>query len=373
MREVSEHAWDALVGEEGSPFVEWTWLDCMEEAGCVGGDGEHAAAWVPAHLALFRTGGGEERLVAAAPAYLKDNSEGEFVFDWSWADLAHRMRTRYYPKLVVAVPFSPVTGERVLVAPGEDRAALVPVMAAAAREIAGELGAHSVHALFPRAEEAAGWTRAGYVERYGVQYHWHNHGYASFDDFVATFKSKKRTQLRRERAQAGKDGVTIETLAPEAITPEIVRAMYRFYRSTVDKFVWGRRYLTPRFFELVAERFRHRLAWVIAREGERPIAGAFNVQKGKRLYGRYWGATVEMPFLHFNVCYYEGIAHCIAHGLEAFEPGAGGEHKRVRGFVPTITHSAHWIANPRLFSAVSAHVAREREAIREHVESGGED
>jgi predicted N-acyltransferase len=366
VREVPEAEWDALVGAEGSPFLEWTWLDCFEEAGCVGSSKHaRAAGWLPRHLALFRDG----KLVAASPAYAKGNSEGEFVFDWSWADLADRVGVRYYPKVVLAVPFTPVSGERVLVAEGEDRAAVEQAFATTAREWAEEVGLSSVHVLFPHEAEANEWAAAGFMPRLGVQFHWQNEGYATFDDFLARFSSKKRHQLRRESSQPAKDGMLIETLAPDAITPEIVNAMFTFYASTVDKFFYGRRYLNPRFFELVAERYAHRLAWVVARPrgGGAPIAGAFNVKKGKRLYGRYWGATVDVPFLHFNVCYYHGIKQCIAEGLDVFEPGAGGEHKRARGFLPTLTHSAHWLRDARLRGVIGDFLERERRAVLAHV------
>ena len=387
VREIPKETWDACVGESGSPFVEHTWLDCFEEAACVGGsaeggtprtakvggDAEHSAEWVPAHLVLRQ---GDE-LVAVAPAYFKGNSEGEFVFDWSWADLARRMGLRYYPKLLVASPFSPVTGERVLVAPkfakGQDRERAILAMASAARELADRSKLSSAHALFLRDEEARVWERAGYLRRSSVQYHWFNEGFRTFEDFVATFKSKKRNQIRREAAQPAKDGIRIETIAPERISPELTSAMFRFYRSTVDKFVWGRRYLNRRFFDLVVERFRHRLAWVVAFDGDTPIAGAFNLEKGDRLYGRYWGASRELPFLHFNVCYYHGIRHCIERGLRVFEPGAGGEHKLARGFRPTTMCSVHWLQNARFRHVIDDFVTREREAVAAFVASGGKE
>ncbi len=374
VREIPRETWDACVGEHGSPFVEHTWLDCFEEAVCVGSaepetDDSHAAQWIPAHLEL-RKG---KTLVALAPAYFKTNSEGEFVFDWSWADLARRMGIRYYPKLLVASPFSPVTGERVLVAPGQNRDEAITAMAAAVRQLADESKCSSAHALFVRDDEARAWERAGYSRRAGVQYHFTNRGYRTFDDFIATFKSKKRNQIRREAAQPAKDNVRIETIAPERITPEIVSAMFRFYRVTVDKFMWGRRYLNRKFFELVADRFRDRLAWVVAFQDDIPIAGAFNVQKNDRLYGRYWGATRELPFLHFNVCYYHGVRHCIERGLKVFEPGAGGEHKLARGFDPTMMHSVHYVQNARFRHVIDDFLLREREAIARFVESGGRD
>ena len=371
VRDVPQAEWDAMVSDDGSPFMEWTWLDCLEEAGCVGGGssaGVHADRWLPRHLALFRDG----QLVAAAPAYAKGSSEGEFVFDWSWADLADRIGVPYYPKLVLAVPFTPATGERVLVAPGEERGSIIAAFAEATREWSREVGVSGVHVLFPREDEANDWIAAGFLHRAGVQFHWRNDGYRTFDDFLGRFSSKKRHQLRRESSQAAKDGIVIETLKPDALTPEIVAAMFGFYASTVDKFFYGRRYLNPRFFTLVAERFAHRLAWVVARRGGDLIAGAFNVKKGKRLYGRYWGAVTDESFLHFNVCYYHGIKECIAEGLDVFEPGAGGEHKKARGFEPTMTHSAHFLHDRRLRGILADFLVRERNAIEKHIADEGD-
>lgn len=371
VREIAASDWNALCGDDSSPFVEHEWLACLEEAECVGGERRHAAAWGPCHLVAYAKDGPREKLVAAAPMYLKGNSEGEFVFDWSWADASQRMGRAYYPKLVVAVPFTPATGERVLVHPDLDREPIERAFARAARNVAGELGAHGVHLLFPPERTAQRWVDESYLLRYGVQYHFRNPGFASWEDFLGSFNSKRRHQLKREVGQAERDGVVIRTLAPDEYTPAMAKTMHRFYRATVDKFAWGRPYLNPRFFELVAERFRHRLAWVIAEKDGVPIAGAFNVEKGKRLYGRYWGADVEMPFLHFHVCYYHGIKYAIARKLELFEPGAGGEHKRVRGFAPALTWSAHWVEHPRLQAALIPHLEAERAALARYVETGG--
>ncbi len=363
VREVPREAWDALAVPAASPFAEWTWLDCLEEAGCVGRE----SGWLPSHFALYR---GSD-LIAIAPAYVKGNSEGEFVFDWSWADVAARMGVNYYPKLVLAVPFTPATGDRAIVAPGENRDEIIGALAQAARAFCEKAGLSGVHVLFPREAEAAAWDRAGLLSRLGVQYHWQNAGYASMTDFLARFNAKKRHQLRREIAQPAKSGITIETLPASALTdPRTVEAMHVFYGATVDKFHWGRRYLNERFFALTASRFAERLAWVVAKKDGALVAGAFNVKKGDRLYGRYWGAGPEAaaePFLHFNVCYYHGVAECIAEGRAVFEPGAGGEHKKARGFLPTITHSAHWIADARLRRLLAAHLEREREAVTAHV------
>jgi hypothetical protein len=366
VNEVPAEAWDALVREDSSPFVEHRWLDMLEETGCVGGE----TGWVPAHLSIWRG----ERLVAAAPSYLKGNSEGEFVFDWSWADFAQRAGIRYYPKVVVSVPFTPATGDRVLVADDEDRPAITRMVAEAAREWCKRAKASSVHALFPREPEADAWESAGYLRRAGFQFHWFREGGATFDDYLARFNSKRRNQIKRELRGVRETGLLVETLAPEAHTREVARTMHGLYASTIDKHgPWGRLYLNERFFDAVIDRFRDRLAWVVARSpaGE-IVAGAFNVVRGKRLYGRYWGARAEVPFLHFEVCYYAGIRYCLEHGIDVFEPGAGGEHKRARGFVPTLTHSAHWLADPRMRSVLGPWLEREGQRVREIVASGGE-
>ncbi len=368
VREVPAADWNALVGEESSPFVEHRWLDALEETGCVGDE----TGWVPAHLSIWRG----DKLVAVAPSYLKGNSEGEFVFDWSWADFAHRAGIRYYPKVVVAVPFTPATGDRVLVAPGEDRAQITRMVAGAAREWCVRAKASSVHILFPRQEEARAWEAGGYLRRDGFQFHWFRADETTFDAYLARFNSKRRNQIKREVRGVHDAGLVVETLAPEQHTREVARTMHELYSSTIDKHgVWGRLYLNLRFFETVVERFRDRLAWVVAREVAtgRVVAGAFNVIGGRRLYGRYWGARRDVPFLHFAVCYYAGIAHCVERGIDVFEPGAGGEHKRPRGFVPTLTHSAHWLADPRLRSVLAPWLERERARVQALVESGGDD
>jgi len=362
VREIQADAWDALLGEDSSPFMEHRWLDALEEAGCVGGD----TGWIPAHLSLWQG----EKLLAVAPSYVKAHSEGEFVFDWSWADFAARAGVRYYPKVVVAVPFTPATGDRVLVAPGEDRAEIVRTVAVAARSWCSRAGASSVHVLFPRQAEARAWEAAGYARRDGFQFHWFREGAASFDEYLARFSSKQRNQIKREVRGVASAGIAIETLSPQRHTLEVAHTMHALYASTIDKHgVWGRLYLNERFFESLIDRYRDRLAWVVARDERGEIvAGAFNVVRGKRLYGRYWGTRVDVPYLHFAVCYYAGVRYCVENGIDVFEPGAGGEHKRARGFVPTMTHSAHWIADARLRAALGQWLEGERERVRALVE-----
>lgn len=368
--DVPAEAWDALIQPDSSPFVEHAWLDCLEQSGCVG----EGTGWLPRHLVLYD---GDE-VVGAAPAYLKMNSEGEFVFDWNWADLAERLGLSYYPKLIVAVPFTPATGHRVLWHPSRDRGETIAIFAKAIQTLTHELELSSAHVLFPEESEARLFEAAGYMMRLGVQYHWSNAGFGTFEDFLRTLPQKKRTQIRRERKQPAKDGVTITTLGPEELHgpegPAISEAMHSLYLTTVDKYFYGRRYLKRSFFDLVRERFAHRLAWTVARDRDGTIvASAFNVTKDRVLYGRYWGTDVALPFLHFNVCYYHGIDEAIRRGLATFNPGAGGEHKRIRGFLPTTTYSAHHIENARFRRLLDAHLARERQAIAEYIAAGGKD
>jgi predicted N-acyltransferase len=364
--DLPEGAWDALVGPDDGPFVRHAWLSTLEEAGCIA----PKRGWRASHLTLWRG----EALVAAAPAYLKGNSEGEFVFDHGWARAAAQAQIRYYPKLIVAVPFTPATGARLLAPPGPDRDVLRVALAAGARKVAEELDLSGVHVLFAREDELAALETAGLALRHGVQFHWKNRGYRSYDDFLATFNSKRRHQLKRERRESLASGLRYETLRGRDLSPEARQAMLRFYHHTTDRFYpWTRRYLTDRFFKLIYDRMPESVEVVLASDGDRPIAGAFNVAGSGRLYGRYWGADEARPFLHFHVCYYHSIEDCIARGIGVFEPGAGGEHKLPRGFEPTLTHSAHALTDPRLDDAVRRHLEGEREAVKRAVERGEED
>jgi predicted N-acyltransferase len=356
IRDIPRAEWDRLVGVGAPPFLSFAFLDAFERAGCVAPE----RGWLPFHLSLWEN----EQLIAAAPAYLKGNSEGEFVFDWGWADFAQKLRVRYYPKLLLAIPFTPATGPRVLVADEADRERLVLAMAEGMRRVLDAEAISSAHVLFLREDEAEAFGRAGYALRLGIQYQWHNQGYRTFEDFLTTFPTKKRTQIRRERKEMDRRGIRIATLRGAEITSEAVEAICRFYEVTVDKFRWGRRYLNREFFFDVVERAQENVEIVLAKSSAgRIIAGAFNLAGGGVLYGRYWGAVEEHPFLHFNVCYYHSIEQCIERKLVRFEPGAGGEHKRARGFSPTLTRSVHHLRDPRLNGAIREYLGREREHI----------
>jgi hypothetical protein len=368
--EIPSETWNALV-PDGAPFLEHAWLSALETSGCVattddrGRDArERPRAF---HLTLWDTSGPEKKLVAAAPAYLKTNSEGEFIFDHAIANAAPRLGVRYYPKLVLFVPFTPATGTRVLIAPeisGRGRDDLLRTFFQGVAEVTEELGLSSAHVLFPPSIESATAQSAGFRERFSVQYQFQNENFRDFEDFLSILPTKKRTQVRRERKQLEIDGVSVRTLGAEELAQTaVVDDLFRFYASTVDQFLWGRRYLNRAFFGTVAATFAHRLRPVVAERNGKRIAGALNVQGGDTLWGRYWGADEQLPFLHFNVCYYHGIEECIANKWRWFSPGAGGEHKRVRGFYPRITRSAHLFTNRGLDTAVDDFFARERESI----------
>jgi len=359
VRSIPREAWNALVARE-SPFLEWEWLASLEESNALG----ESKGWVARPL-VAREG---ERLVAACPVYLKGHSEGEFVFDHAWAHAAARAGIRYYPKLLVGVPFTPVTGARFLVAEGADRAAWTLRLAGALRELCLASELSGAHVNFCREDELEALSGAGWLARLGLQYHWINRGWSGFDAYLGALRHKRRNQVRRELRAVAAAGVAIETRAGDEIPDAWFEPMWRFYRSTVDQNPWGRRYLNPRFFELVRERFRHRLVFAVALRGGLPIAGAFNVQKGDALYGRYWGAAEFVRHLHFAVCYYAGIRFCVERGLARFEPGAGGDYKQVRGFDAHPTRSAHFLAEPRLARAVAHHLESERDETRHAID-----
>jgi len=351
VREIPRDEWNALVGA-GSPFLEWDWLASLEESGVLGSD----HGWVAKPLVIRREG----ELVAACPVYLKFHSEGEFVFDWNWADAAERAGIRYYPKLLVGVPFTPVAGTRILVRAGESRERWVREVGSALRELCDANQLSSVHINFCQEQEIAPLREAGFELRVGVQYQWRNRGYAEFEDYLQSFRSKRRNQMRRELRELEASGVRIDVVSGDAIEEAHVPAMYRFYLSTLDKKYYGRQYLNAPFFRLMFERFRERLCFVLAHRGDELVAGTFNVQKEGVLYGRYWGAAREIRNMHFGVAYYAAVDHCIRQGFERFEPGAGGEFKRTRGFEATPTWSMHYIRDSRLEHAIRHFLEQER-------------
>ena len=357
-------AWDRMVGSEGSPFVEHAWLLAMERSRCV----QAAVGWTPQILVARRAG----RVVGAVPLYLKTNSFGEYVYDWTWADAAQRLGIAYSPKLIAASPYTPVTGPRLLVDPdlgAEGRDAVIASLIAGARELAEETGVGGLHFLFVTSHEAASLKRAGFFVRTAFQYHWRNAGYRDFDDFLGRFRSKRRRAIRRERRLVAQAEVRVDPVCGADVTTADLDAMYGFYASTCARYVWGRRYLNRQFFDEVHRTMPERIQLMLARDaaGE-VIAGTFAVRKGSRLYGRYWGASRDISHLHFEACYYRAIEYAIAEGIEVLEPGAGGDHKYARGFEPVTMYSAHWLADRSFSELIERHVERESVYVGEAVE-----
>jgi uncharacterized protein len=354
--------WNALLAPEDSPFLDWDWLCAMERSASATAD----SGWGAHHL-VVRDGAGI--LVAACPVYLKSHSMGEFVFDHGWAEAAERAGLSYFPKLLVAVPFTPHTGQRFLVRAGCDRAELISLLAKALISLCAQNRLSSVHVNFCTEEEAAVLSQLQFMERLGYQYHWRNANYLSFEEYLAHLKSKRRYAVRHELAALEEQQITIRVFAGEEIPDDLLPAMYALYRTTIDKLYWGRQYLTPKFFELMLP-FKRHLCLVCAFKGEKLVAGTFNLQKAGVMYGRYWGAFREHKFLHFNVCYYAAIEHCIRMGLQRFEPGAGGEYKWLRGFDPAFTRSMHFVAHAGLRKAVHSFLVRERRQVEKWIEVG---
>ncbi|UTH74470.1 GNAT family N-acetyltransferase [Chromobacterium sp. IIBBL 290-4] len=349
---VAQSAWPKEEG--GGLFVSRAWLAALEETGCVGGD----TGWQPLPLALERDG----QAVGLAPAYLKRHHRGEYVFDWAWAEAYARAGMDYYPKLVVASPFTPVAGRRLLAAP-EDRAALI----AGLRQLADDNGLSSAHVLFPQADEAEALAAAGWLLREGVQFHWRNQAYGDFDAFLDTLSRDKRKKIRQERRKVAEAGVTVRTLAGENIGAADWRLFFQCYRQTYLEHR-SAPYLNLAFFRLIGERLaKHCVMFVASRDGV-DIAASLCIIQGDVLYGRYWGALEPVACLHFELCYYQGLEYAIQTGLKCFEGGAQGEHKLARGFEPVRTVSAHYIADARFREAIAAWLKREREGVTDYVD-----
>ena len=343
--------WDAHAGD--NPFISHAFLSALEDSGSVG----EGTGWQPLPLILEGAGG---HTAGVLPAYAKSHSQGEYVFDHAWADAWERAGGAYYPKLQIAAPFSPVPGPRLL-GPPEARRALI----AGAQALVDGNGLSSAHATFLAPGERAAFEAAGWLIREGLQFHWFNDGYATFDEFLGALSSRKRKTIRRERRDALAE-VTVRRYAGDAITEALWGRFWLFYQDTGAR-KWGRPYLTRPFFSLLGERMGERLILLIAERNGRPIAGALNLVGGGRLYGRYWGALAEVPFLHFELCYYQAIELAIERGLAVVEAGAQGEHKLARGYRPTPTWSAHYIPDPGFRAAVADFVARERRAVEGEV------
>ncbi len=369
-----------------SPFTEYGFLRALERSGSVG----VMAGWEPCYVLVEAStparvpradgadgadapGGAEAaseipptRLVGAVAAYVKAHSYGEYIFDWAWARAAERAGLPYYPKLVVAVPMTPATGPRLLVAKDMSRGPVVARLVAGVKMLADRRRCGSIHWLFTTAAEQAELSAHGFMARASFQYHWHNVGYASFDEFMARMTSRRRKQLRKERARVQASAPALEWVPGAALSGEDIAAIDRFYRTTTQNH-HGQDYLNPGFFEAVVAEMPERVQWARVRREGRTIAGALYFETDAALYGRYWGCDEEIEFLHFEAAYYAAIERCIARKIPLFEAGAQGEHKLIRGFEPTLTYSSHWIRHPGFAAAIERFLVEEAHAVQRNM------
>ncbi|EEE39148.1 hypothetical protein RKLH11_2994 [Rhodobacteraceae bacterium KLH11] len=365
LSQISARDWDSCAcpeAEDGGrpldPFTTHRFLLALEESGSVG----RGTGWQPQYLTAYLDG----MLIAAAPMYAKTHSQGEYIFDHSWAHAYENAGGRYYPKLQIAVPFTPATGRRFLVRPGYDAMGMSALVQGAV-QLAAENRISSLHTTFCTEAEALAGEQMGLMIRHSQQFHWLNDGYQDFDQFLTALSSRKRKNMRKERAQAGDFGGQIRTLTGDDLRPEHWDAFWRFYQDTGAR-KWGAPYLTRQFFDIVQETMADDMALVLAERDGYPIAGALNFIGRETLYGRYWGCTEHHPCLHFELCYYQAIDFAIAHGLARVEAGAQGEHKLARGYLPTRTHSLHWVGDPGFADAVQKYLDAEAHAVGEEIE-----
>jgi len=362
IEEIGKDAWDACAANPdyaANPFVCFDFLDILEKSNCA----VERTGWGPRHISVEDDGG---RICAVMPLYLKSHSQGEYVFDHAWADAYERAGGQYYPKLLSAAPFSPVTGPRMLVRSDVDADAARKVLLGGALQVCERFGASSLHVTFPSEDDWAFMGEQGLLLRENQQYHWRNAGYATFDDFLGALSSGRRKTIRRERRDANAD-LEIVGLTGADLTEDHWDAFFGFYMDTGAR-KWGQPYLTRAFFSMLTERMADKVLLIMARRGEQWIAGALNLIGADCLYGRNWGCVEDVPFLHFELCYYQAIEHAIRLGLPRVEAGAQGQHKIARGYLPTPVYSAHWIADPALRKPVARFLEQERQQVEQEME-----
>lgn len=358
LTQLSPSAWNALV-LDNNPFLRHEFLVALEQNGCVG----EPFGWLPHHIAVYE----DQVLVAAQPLYLKNNSYGEFVFDNMWAQAYHHYKLRYFPKLVTSIPYTPATGQRLLVQAGRE-IELYPLLLSATLHIAEELGASTFHCLFPPKDQQEWLSTQGLLTRYDCQFHWVNLGYQTFEDFLNTLQPKKRKNIRQERRKVLDAQIQLRLLEGHTATDKDWENFALFYERTFEE-KWGVPTLNLGFFKQVARTLPDQVLLVLADKGDECIAGSLMFSSNTRLYGRHWGCTEYIDSLHFEACYYQGIEYCIQKGLKVFEPGAQGEHKVPRGFVPTQTQSSHWVGHDGMRLAIARHTQQEKRAVAEYMQS----
>ena len=356
--QVSQAAWNALV-QDNNPFVRYEFLAALEHHGCV----SKAFGWLPRHIAIFE----QDELIGAMPLYEKYNSYGEFVFDHAWAEAYKQHHLRYYPKLVSAIPYTPASGQRLLAKQGLE-AEIYPILLQSALQLAADLKMSGVHWLFPLAQEQDWLSSQHLITRHDCQFHWRNFNYQSFDDFLETFSSKKRKNVKQERRKVQEAGVELRILDGHTATAQDWERFAFFYQHTFES-KWGIPTLNEGFFKEVAAKLPDQVLLIMADKDQQCIAGSLMFRSDTRLYGRHWGCTEYFDSLHFEACYYQGIEYCIRHQLQVFEPGAQGEHKVPRGFIPTLTRSSHWLLQPDFQAAIQKHSLYEQRSVAQYMQS----
>lgn len=367
--EVPQAEWDALAIPLKTPFFEWAWLNNMETSGST----TAKSGWLPNHLTVWR----DKTLIAAAPLYVKGHSYGEFVFDHQWADLAHRLGIEYYPKLLGMSPFTPAEGYRFLIAPGEDEDELTGMMVNAIDHFCDRNGISGCHFLYVDPEWRPVLERHGFTRWLHHSFIWQNLGFQTFDDYLQVFNANQRRNIKRERKAVNNAGLTLKTLTGDEIPHALFSLMYIFYADTCDKFGWwGSKYLTRKFFEQLHHDYRHRVLFVAAydeQDGRQPVGMSFCLTKGDRLYGRYWGSRQEIDCLHFDACYYTPIEWAIANNIQTFDPGAGGRHKKRRGFPATPNNSMHRFYERRLSQILRSYIREVNELEQQEMDAINQD
>jgi len=358
-RDIPAETWNRFHGTD-CPFLRHEYLLTLETSGSA----TATTGWQPLPILALDAAG---QVVGGVPLWLKNHSFGELVYDFAWAQAYDRAGLQYYPKLIAAIPFSPVTGPRLLVTPNADRQAVTEQLIAGARMVADETRASSLHWLFTDAEDTAALHSANYLLRTGVQFHWQNRNYRDFEHYLAGFSADKRKKLRRERRHVSEAGVTTEILAGSRITADLWDTFYELYTGNILRH-GGMIHLTRDFFHQLGARMPDAIVLVVARRANVVVGAAFNLRGSNALYGRYWGGDPSIHSLHFETCYHAPIEYCIAEGMERFEGGAGGEHKLARGFQPVTTHSLHWLRHPQFAMAIADFLSREQRGMEQYVD-----
>jgi uncharacterized protein len=365
LSEVSAADWNALLSPDASPFLRHEFLSTLEETACVGSK----TGWQIAHLALYRS----KKLIGAMPLYLKLHSYGEFVFDWSWAQAYEQQGMQYYPKALCAVPFTPVQGSRILFAPLENKSQVQEQLIAGLKTLVLQNKLSSAHILFPLGEQTQAMVDQGFMLRDSVQFHWHNHQFVNFEQFLSTLTMKRRKNIRQEREKVNREGIAFRHIPGQSATDQDWEFFYQCYANTYMEH-HSSPYLNQDFFKLLCSRMPENLHLILAQRGTSPIAASllFVDATSSTAYGRYWGALEHIPCLHFETAYYQAIEYCIEQKIETFEGGAQGEHKMARGFLPTTIQSAHFIVDPQFSKAVKHFLEREQQGIGAYVDELGE-